>query len=53
MIGITHVAPYFPRRRLERALVSKGWGTRAGSGSRTVAAVDEDALTMAADAAAA
>jgi len=52
-IGVTHVAPYFPRRRLERALVSKAWGTRAGAGSRTVAAVDEDALTMAADAAAA
>ena len=53
MIGITHVAPYFPRRRLERALISQAWGTRAGSGSRTVAAVDEDALTMAGDAASA
>jgi 3-hydroxy-3-methylglutaryl CoA synthase/uncharacterized OB-fold protein len=53
MIGVTHVAPYFPRRRLDRALVSKAWGTRAGAGSRTVAAVDEDALTMAVDATAA
>jgi 3-hydroxy-3-methylglutaryl CoA synthase/uncharacterized OB-fold protein len=49
--GITHLATYFPRRRLERALIAKAWGSRAVPGSRTVAAIDEDALTMAVDAA--
>ena len=51
MPGITHLATYFPRRRLERALIAKAWGSRAVLGSRTVAAIDEDALTMAVDAA--
>src|SRR5262249_31298159 len=49
--GITHLATYFPRRRLERALIAKAWGSRAVPGSRTVAALDEGALTMAVDAA--
>jgi 3-hydroxy-3-methylglutaryl CoA synthase len=51
MIGITRLETYFPRRRLDRALIGKAWGSRA-SGVRTVAAVDEDALTMAVEAAA-
>jgi 3-hydroxy-3-methylglutaryl CoA synthase len=50
MVGITRVAPYFPRRRLDRALIAKAWGARGPSGTRTVAAIDEDALTMATDA---
>src|SRR5262245_11112287 len=51
MPGITRLASYFPRRRLDRALIAKAWGGRAGPGSRSVAAVDEDALTMGVDAA--
>lgn len=51
MIGITRLATYFPRRRLDRALIARAWGSRAVAGSRTVAAVDEDALTLAVDAA--
>src|SRR5262245_13936638 len=51
MVGITRLATYFPRRRLDRALISQAWGSRAGAGSRIVAAVDEDALTMGVDAA--
>jgi hypothetical protein len=50
MVGITRIATYFPRRRLDRALVAKAWGTRVPVGVRTVAGIDEDALTMAADA---
>ena len=50
MPGITRLATYFPRRRLDRALIAKAWGGRAAPGSRPVAAVDEDALTMAVDA---
>ena len=50
MVGITRVAVYFPRRRLDRALVGKAWGTRVPAGVRTVAGIDEDALTMATDA---
>jgi 3-hydroxy-3-methylglutaryl CoA synthase/uncharacterized OB-fold protein len=49
MVGITRASTYFPRRRLDRALIAKAWGTRA-SGTRTVAGVDEDALTMAVEA---
>ena len=52
MIGITRLATYFPRHRLDRALIAKAWGGRA-SGTRTVAGVDEDALTMAVEAGAA
>ena len=49
MVGITRLGTYFPRRRLERSLIAKAWGGRAG-GTRTVAAADEDALTMAVEA---
>jgi hydroxymethylglutaryl-CoA synthase len=52
MIGITRLATYFPRRRLDRALVAKAWGGRA-SGTRVVAGVDEDPLTLAVEAASA
>ena len=50
MVGITRITTYFPRRRLDRGLVGKAWGTRVPAGVRTVAAFDEDALTMAVDA---
>jgi hydroxymethylglutaryl-CoA synthase len=49
MIGLARVATYFPRRRLDRTLIAKAWGSRA-TGTRTVAAVDEDPLTMAVEA---
>jgi 3-hydroxy-3-methylglutaryl CoA synthase len=51
MLGIVRLGTYFPRRRLDRTLIAKAWGTRA-AGTRTVAGVDEDALTMAVEAAA-
>jgi 3-hydroxy-3-methylglutaryl CoA synthase/uncharacterized OB-fold protein len=50
MVGVSRIHTYFPRRRLERALVGKAWGTRVAPGARTVAGLDEDALTMAVDA---
>ena len=50
MVGVTRIATYFPRRRLDRALIGKAWGTRVPAGTRTVAGIDEDALTMAVDA---
>jgi 3-hydroxy-3-methylglutaryl CoA synthase/uncharacterized OB-fold protein len=49
MVGITRLGTYFPRRRLDRSLIAKAWGGRAG-GTRTVAAGDEDPLTMAVEA---
>ncbi|HWP65564.1 MAG TPA: OB-fold domain-containing protein [Candidatus Limnocylindria bacterium] len=52
MIGIARLGTYFPRRRLDRGLLAKAWGGRA-SGTRTMAAPDEDALTMAVEALAA
>jgi 3-hydroxy-3-methylglutaryl CoA synthase/uncharacterized OB-fold protein len=52
MIGITRLGTYFPRRRMDRALIAKAWGGKA-SGTRTVAAIDEDALTMGVEAVAA
>src|SRR5262245_41411556 len=45
MIGIARLGTYFPRRRLDRAQIAQAWGGKA-SGTRTVAAADEDALTM-------
>jgi 3-hydroxy-3-methylglutaryl CoA synthase len=50
MVGITRIATYFPRRRLDRSLLAKAWGTRVAPGARAVAGIDEDALTMAVDA---
>src|SRR5881397_3869616 len=50
MVGITRTGAYFPRRRLDRALIGKAWGRRVPAGTRTVAGLDEDALTMATDA---
>jgi hydroxymethylglutaryl-CoA synthase len=50
MVGITRTGTYFPRRRLDRALIAKAWGGRVPAGARTVAGLDEDALTMATDA---
>src|SRR5436190_6075399 len=50
MVGITRLGVYLPRRRLDRALIAKAWGTRVMAGARTVAGFDEDALTMATDA---
>ena len=52
MIGITRLGTYFPRRRMDRALIGKAWGGKA-SGTRTMAAIDEDALTMGVEAVAA
>jgi hydroxymethylglutaryl-CoA synthase len=49
-VGITSLSTYFPRRRLDRALIAKAWGARVPAGARTVAGIDEDALTMATDA---
>jgi len=50
MVGVTRVGTYFPRRRLDRALIAQAWGARAGVGVRTVAGLGEDALTLAVDA---
>lgn len=51
MVGITRYASYLPVHRLERRLIEQAWGTRAGKGSIAVANYDEDALTLAIDAA--
>src|SRR2546428_10978847 len=48
MVGITRIGAYFPRRRLDRALIAKAWGVRVPPGARTVAGFGEDALPMAA-----
>ncbi len=51
MIGISRYAPYVPRPRLPRSEISRAWGGRAGKGAVAVANYDEDALTMAVEAA--
>jgi 3-hydroxy-3-methylglutaryl CoA synthase len=51
MIGITGYSFYVPRLRLDRALIARAWGTAQPEGTIAVANYDEDALTMAADAA--
>src|SRR5437870_3330363 len=50
MVGVIRIDTYFPRRRLDRALIARAWGSRVAPGTRTVAGIDEDALTMAVDA---
>ncbi len=51
MFGITAYAAYVPRLRLDRSLIAKAWGTPQAAGEIAVANYDEDALTMAAEAA--
>src|SRR5213594_4778422 len=50
MAGITRIATYVPRRRLDRTVLGQTWGTRVAPGRRSVAGLDEDPLTMAVDA---
>jgi hydroxymethylglutaryl-CoA synthase len=51
MIGITAYSVYVPRFRLDRALIGRAWGTPQPGGEIAVANYDEDALTMATEAA--
>ena len=50
-LGITSWATYLPRYRLDRGAVSKAFSMNSGKGPRTVASFDEDASTMAVEAA--
>lgn len=51
MVGISRYGVYLPYFRLERSSITKAWGTRQANGEIAVANYDEDALTMAVDAA--
>lgn len=51
MIGLVSVAGYVPRYRLSGKLLAGVWGGGGGGGERAVAGYDEDALTMACEAA--
>src|SRR3990172_5624348 len=51
MVGITAYSVYLPRFRLDRSLIARAWGTPQPAGEIAVANYDEDALTMAAEAA--
>jgi hydroxymethylglutaryl-CoA synthase len=51
MVGITAYSMYVPRCRLDRALIARAWGTAQPPGEIAVANYDEDALTMATEAA--
>jgi hydroxymethylglutaryl-CoA synthase len=51
MAGIARWGAYLPAFRLDRALIGRAWDTPALPGERAVAAGDEDALTMAVEAA--
>jgi 3-hydroxy-3-methylglutaryl CoA synthase len=53
MIGITAYSAYIPRLRLEREKIAAAWGSSQVAGSIAVANYDEDALTMAIEAASA
>ena len=48
--GIKSIGTYLPYRYLSRAALGKIWG-KAGKGEKSVAAVDEDSVTMAVEAA--
>jgi hydroxymethylglutaryl-CoA synthase len=51
VVGITAYSAYVPRFRLERALIARAWGTAQPAGAIAIANYDEDALTMATEAA--
>jgi 3-hydroxy-3-methylglutaryl CoA synthase/uncharacterized OB-fold protein len=51
MRGILSAAAYVPYRRLDRAEIRATFGKGGGKGHRTVASYDEDATTLAVDAA--
>jgi hydroxymethylglutaryl-CoA synthase len=50
-IGISAYSAYVPRFRLDRDLIARAWGTPQAPGEIAVANYDEDALTMASEAA--
>jgi hydroxymethylglutaryl-CoA synthase len=50
-VGITAYGAYLPRLRLDRALITGAWGTAQPAGAIAVANYDEDALTLAVEAA--
>lgn len=51
MVGIARYGTYVPVSRLDRRLIEAAWGTRQPKGEIAVANYDEDALTLAIDAA--
>jgi 3-hydroxy-3-methylglutaryl CoA synthase len=51
MVGISRYGSYVPLFRLERSLIAKAWGGKQPKGEVAVANYDEDALTLAIDAA--
>src|SRR6185369_10550783 len=51
MVGIARYGAYVPVTRLDRRLIEAAWGTRQPKGEIAVANYDEDALTLAIDAA--
>ena len=51
MVGITGYSVYVPRLRMDRNLITRAWGTPQPAGEIAVGNYDEDALTMAAEAA--
>ena len=51
MVGIARYGTYIPVLRLDRRLIEQGWGVKQPAGEIAVANYDEDALTLAIDAA--
>jgi len=51
MIGIVSAGAYIPYYRLSRSEIARAWGGSSEDGEKAVAGHDEDALTMAVDAA--
>ena len=51
MVGIARYGSYIPVHRLDRQLIGQAWGARQPKGEVAVANYDEDALTLAIDAA--
>lgn len=51
MVGISGYSGYVPRFRLDRRLIAGAWGTKQAAGEIAVGNYDEDALTMAVEAA--
>src|SRR4051794_26793383 len=50
-VGITSIGAYIPYYFMNRRSISEAWGVKGIKGSRSIASVDEDSVTMSVEAA--
>lgn len=50
-VGITSIGAYIPYYYMDRKTIAQSWGVKGAKGSRSLASVDEDSVTMSVEAA--